>query len=65
MAMEVAFLAPNVGHAAMAASHVGTGAPGPELSSGFGMKLAAGVCSAAAVGLASNRKRAKTAARYT
>ena len=40
--------------------------PGSQPSSGFGMKVAAGVCSAAAaVGLASNRKRAKTAARYT
>ena len=39
---------------------------GPQPSSGFGMKLAAGVCSAAAaVGLASSRKRSKTAARYT
>ncbi|CAK9082317.1 Cholesterol 7-desaturase nvd (Protein neverland) (Nvd protein) (nvd-Xl) [Durusdinium trenchii] len=64
MAMEVAFLAPSVSQPAVA-QHMGT-APGPQPSSGFGMKLAAGVCSAAAaVGLASSRKRSKTAARYT
>eukprot|EP00437_Effrenium_voratum_P004433 CAMPEP_0181433508 /NCGR_PEP_ID=MMETSP1110-20121109/19329_1 /TAXON_ID=174948 /ORGANISM="Symbiodinium sp., Strain CCMP421" /LENGTH=70 /DNA_ID=CAMNT_0023556965 /DNA_START=50 /DNA_END=258 /DNA_ORIENTATION=+ len=65
--MEVAFLAPT-GSAGQAVSVPKQTAqlPGQQPAAGFGVKMAAvASCAAAAVGLATSRKRSKTAARYT
>ncbi|CAE6955441.1 daf-36 [Symbiodinium sp. CCMP2592] len=66
--MEVAFLAP-IGNAAQAVSvpkQTMQLPGGQQPAAGFGVKMAAvASCTAAAVGLASSRKRSKTAARYT
>ena len=65
--MELAFLAPtgNAVQAQAVSAPMQAQLPGQQSAAGFGMKMAAVASCTAAVGLASSRKRSKTAARYT
>ena len=66
--MELAFLAPtgNAVQTQAVSAPMQAKLPGQQSAAGFGVKMAAvASCTAAAVGLASSRKRSKTAARYT